>query len=174
LRNHRHKGCLKTRVLMKSPDKLKTMKKLCVTVTASLAVLILLSGCLSLRFGCGSTSEVDVPATGQQGSEFVRAEAAGDSLADLQVRLSAAKHILSFVERDRALAGIARDAAAVEAVDVAKRALSEMTSFTERDTATVVVARVLNRLGRRAEALDVAGTITSFSKRDAVLQELAH
>ena len=93
--------------------------------------------------------------------------------ADLQARLVAAQQIVSFPERDKALAGIARDAAQDGDVALARRALEKMTAFTTRDAATVDAARLLARAGQRAEAIDLARTMTSFTERDRALKELA-
>jgi hypothetical protein len=92
---------------------------------------------------------------------------------DLNARLDAARAILAFPERDKALAGVAHDAARVGDAAIAKRALSQITAFNSRDAAARDAARVLARDGHRAEALEIARTITSFVERDAALQELA-
>jgi hypothetical protein len=92
---------------------------------------------------------------------------------NLSARLDAARAILAFPERDKALAGVAHDAARVGDAAIAKRALSQITAFNSRDAAARDAARVLARDGHRAEALEIARTITSFVERDAALQELA-
>jgi len=92
---------------------------------------------------------------------------------DLKVRLSAAERILSFSERDTALAAVARDAAKAGNPLRAQQAVAKMTSFSERDAAAVKAARELAKNGYRAEAVDIAKTITSFSTRDSALKELA-
>jgi hypothetical protein len=92
---------------------------------------------------------------------------------NLNARLDAARAILAFPERDKALAGLAHDAALVGDAAIVKRALSQITAFNSRDAAARDAARVLAKDGHRAEALEIARTITSFVERDAALQELA-
>ena len=93
--------------------------------------------------------------------------------ADLKARLRAADSIISFTQRDRALAPIARDAARAGETALAKQALAKMTSFTSRDRAASEAARELAKTGHRTDAIDIARTITSFTQRDAALKELA-
>jgi hypothetical protein len=92
---------------------------------------------------------------------------------NLNARLDAARAILAFPERDKALAGLAHDAARLGDAATAKRALSQITGFNSRDAAARDAVRVLAKDGHRAEALEIARTITSFVERDAALQELA-
>jgi biopolymer transport protein ExbD len=92
---------------------------------------------------------------------------------DLKTRLSAAERIMSFTERDEALAAVARDAAKAGDAALTRQALGRMTAFTARDKATLAAARALLKAGHRAEAIATAQTITSFSQRDAALKELA-
>ncbi|HLP75579.1 MAG TPA: hypothetical protein VK327_01565, partial [Candidatus Paceibacterota bacterium] len=91
---------------------------------------------------------------------------------DLSARFQAAKSIMSFTERDRALSGIARDAAASGHADITKKIVGEITSFVTRDDAARAAARLLAANGHRAEALEIARSITSFTTRDATLREL--
>ena len=92
---------------------------------------------------------------------------------NLNARLDAARAILAFPERDKALAAVARDAARSGNAAIVKRALSQITAFDSRDAAARDATRALAKDGHRAEALEIARTITSFVERDAALQELA-
>ncbi|MGC3959416.1 MAG: hypothetical protein QM813_16165 [Verrucomicrobiota bacterium] len=92
---------------------------------------------------------------------------------DLEARLRAAEHIMSFTERDGVLASIAADAAKVSELKLAQRALGMMASFTARDDATLRAGREFMRRGERAAALQLAESITAFSRRDAAVKEFA-
>ena len=108
---------------------------------------------------------------GQAG--MTNAPAAIANTADLKARLGAAEKIMSFTERDAALAIVARDAAKAGDAALARQALGKMTAFPSRDKATLETARALLKNDRRAEAIEIARTITSFTQRDAALKELA-
>jgi hypothetical protein len=95
------------------------------------------------------------------------------SRRDLFARFDAAKGIFGFSEKDTAMAAVARDAAAVGEVEIAKKALGQITDFSNRDDAARNAARRLAENGHRTEALEIARTITAFSTRDATLRELA-
>lgn len=96
-----------------------------------------------------------------------------DPSIDLEARLKAAEHIMSFTERDGVLASIAADAAKVSELKLAQRALSMMASFTARDDATLRAGREFMRRGERTTALRLAESITAFSRRDAAVKEFA-
>lgn len=93
--------------------------------------------------------------------------------ADLQARLDAVGSIVSFSERDSALAGIARMAADCGDVAMTRQALAGMTSFSARDNACEAAALTLAQRGHRAEAIELARTMTSFNHRDKTLAQLA-
>jgi len=97
----------------------------------------------------------------------------GARAADLQARLVAAEQIMSFSERDKALAIIAQDAARDGDATIAHRALDKITAFTARDAAALEAARALAKAGQRADAIELAKMITSFVERDKALKELA-
>jgi hypothetical protein len=91
----------------------------------------------------------------------------------LAARLDAALTISDNIERDAAMAKLARGAADAGAVEVVKSALREIRSVTERDQAAFDSARRLSKLGLRKQAVDIAKTISSNTMRDMALSELA-
>ncbi|HEY9508509.1 MAG TPA: hypothetical protein VIV82_01480, partial [Verrucomicrobiae bacterium] len=103
----------------------------------------------------------------------VRREEESRRRAELSARFDAAKGIFGFSEKDTAMAAVARDAAAMGEVEIAKKALGQITGFSNRDDAARNAARRLAEKGHRAEALEIARMITAFSTRDATLRELA-
>jgi serine/threonine protein kinase len=96
-----------------------------------------------------------------------------DQTAGLKVRLNAAGQISSFSTRDKVLAAIAADAAALGDLELTRNAVQKISSFSTRDAAIVRCAHLLKNGSRRAEALELAKLVSSFSTRDNLISELA-
>lgn len=93
--------------------------------------------------------------------------------ADLRARFEAANGISNFMEKDAAMASIARHAAAAGDVEMTRQSLAAISSFMTRDEAAASAALTLSNLGRRAQALEIANGISAFTKRDETLAKLA-
>lgn len=114
------------------------------------------------------------PFTGDPAAVLAQPPPSPEEVArDLTARLDAAKHIMAFPERDRALASIAQDAAVEGNAMIVRRVVGQITAFTTRDEAICAAVRTLAANGQRTEALEIARTITAFPKRDDMLRELA-
>jgi predicted Ser/Thr protein kinase len=97
-------------------------------------------------------------------------DVSSETLSD---RLEAAKLINSIESRDRVLAALAKDAATVGDVNVAKDSLDQMMNIDERSKTTYDVTRLLAQRGLRKPALDLANGIQEIDLRDKALLELA-
>ncbi len=91
----------------------------------------------------------------------------------LDDRLQAATMMTDFTAKDRALSGLAVDAANAGNSKVATQALQRMTDFSARSQAALETVRALARRGLRKPALEIAKTIADFTIRDQALSELA-
>jgi hypothetical protein len=159
---------------------LKFMKKIIIPIVAAFAAVTLLTGCLRLQFGGGSTTvcrtepnprcQISVTPNNLQPLDEQSYQA---KVADLTVRLNAAGQISSFSTRDKVLAAIAADAAALGNLELTRNAVQKISSFSTRDEAIVRCAQLLKNGGRRAEALELAKLVSSFSTRDNLISELA-
>jgi hypothetical protein len=92
---------------------------------------------------------------------------------DLVAGLEAAAELNFYTAKDRALAGIAIDAAKAGDVEVVKKAVRQMTEFTKADTAKHDAALLLAKHGLRKQAIEIAKDITQVNVRDQTLSELA-
>jgi hypothetical protein len=92
---------------------------------------------------------------------------------NLGERLEAASTISASVEKDRALAIVARDAARAGEVELVQNSLEQMAASWARDGAARESALLLARRGLRKPAIEIAKSITSNPVRDQVLTELA-
>jgi hypothetical protein len=91
----------------------------------------------------------------------------------LEERLEAASTISASVEKDRALAIVARDSAKAGEVELVQNSLEQMAASWARDGAARESALLLARRGLRKPAIEIAKSITSNPVRDQVLTELA-
>jgi hypothetical protein len=92
---------------------------------------------------------------------------------DLVARLEAAAELNFFIAKDKALAGIAVDAAKSGDVEVVQKAIGQMTDWTKTDAAKHDVALLLAKHGLRKQAIEIAKEITQVNLRDQALSELA-
>jgi ribosomal protein L7/L12 len=88
-------------------------------------------------------------------------------------RLYAALTIISDDGRDQALATVAKDAAAVKANGVVKRALTGMRNQTLRDETACACALTLAKLVSAASAMQIAIMIQDKTRRETVLKQVA-
>jgi hypothetical protein len=120
-----------------------------------------------------TNSGSDTPGPGSPPPAVPQSEVQPLAHANLRARFNAAAGIVSFSDRDTAMAELATDAARLGDAVVVKQALGRITSFSSRDDAAAASAREFLKQSRRASALDAAQSITSFSTRDEVLAEAA-
>ena len=106
-------------------------------------------------------------------SNPVTIEVRARSAASRETRLLAAGAMVSIMERDRALAALALEAAAARDVAMTVRILDGIVSITTRDDTACAAARALARAGLQSEAVAMAEGITSIPLRDRTLAELA-
>ncbi len=92
---------------------------------------------------------------------------------DLASRLEAAANISGTVEKDAALAKLARDAAKSGKADMVGEILGQITGNSERDQAALESVRLLAQRGMRKPAIEIAKSITGTTIRDMALSELA-
>jgi hypothetical protein len=93
--------------------------------------------------------------------------------SDFDARINAAKSIMNFSSRDKALSSIAQDAAHELDIHHTIQALSMITNFSIRDnTADKCVNPFINE-NMIEEAQKIAKNITNFSTRDRVLARIA-
>ena len=92
---------------------------------------------------------------------------------DLASRLEAAATISGTVEKDAALAKLARDAAKSGKADRVGEILGQITGNSERDQAALESVRLLAQRGMRKSAIEIAKSITGTTIRDMALSELA-
>jgi predicted Ser/Thr protein kinase/uncharacterized membrane protein len=88
-------------------------------------------------------------------------------------RLEAAGEISNGVSKDRALAGIASDAAKAGEVEIVKQTFDQISSIPARDSAIHQAALLLAKRGSRRQAVDLAKEINYPTLRDQTLSELA-
>jgi hypothetical protein len=91
----------------------------------------------------------------------------------LNARLEAARTISGSLDRDAALTGVVRDAAAAGETAVVKSALQRIGGGIARDDAAREAALLLAKRGLRKEAVEIAKGISGSLMRDATLSELA-
>ncbi|NOS72387.1 MAG: protein kinase [Verrucomicrobia bacterium] len=92
---------------------------------------------------------------------------------DLASRLEAAANISGTVEKDAALANLARDAAKSGKAELVGEILEQIGGNFERDQAALESVRLLAQRGMRKPAIEIAKSITSTTIRDMALSELA-
>jgi hypothetical protein len=91
----------------------------------------------------------------------------------LEERLEAASGIIDAGQKDKPLAGVARDAAKAGQVDIARKALAAMIEMSERDAATHDAALLLAKRELRRAAVEMANGISDTDLRDQTLSALA-
>ena len=92
---------------------------------------------------------------------------------NLAARLEAATMISSMMEKDRAMATLAKDAARAGEINIVKNSLRQIGGNETRDAAAHESVRLLAQHGHRKQAVEVARTISSMEIRDKALSELA-
>jgi hypothetical protein len=96
-----------------------------------------------------------------------------DDREELAARLDAAGMIGSLTERDKALSGVATDAAKAGEVETVSDAIERITTLSYRDQAALDAVRLLAKRGFRKDAIQIAQRINSNMVRDLALSELA-
>jgi len=91
----------------------------------------------------------------------------------LSSRLEAAGEINGTSAKDRALAGIAADAAKAGEVTIVQQAVEQISNLTARDLAIQQAALLLTKRGSRKQAVELAKEINNPTQRDQTLSELA-
>ncbi len=127
---------------------------------SSLFLISLLSLPTCFLVGCGNDKPVE------SNRMSVTAE-------DFAARLDAANNISSFTDRDEALVGLAKDAAAAGEGTIARNAIQAIRTITTMNDATAEAAVLLAKNGNSAEATVVAKLIRSTSLRDETLARIA-
>ena len=115
---------------------------------------------------------LSLPACGGGGGDANRTDNATDH-ASLEARYDAAKLINDLVQRDKAPAVVAADAARAGDGEVAKKALHSINDPGDRDKPASSAAVSLARAGKVKEAKEVAQIINDPSLRDETLAKIA-
>ena len=107
-------------------------------------------------------------------AEADRGEARSRRVADdLRARLQVGQRITSWVDKDQALASVAKDAAQEGEVEIVRAALNGITGWATKDDAAAESAQRLAAAGMHTHALEMARLMTSWSKRDEILRALS-